>query len=127
MNKTIVLSMLLFAVLASSCYHKGKCGNRDEATTSSIKDAKLTLPTISHACRFHEQDLERSPETVEELIKKEYLALDEETALQWNFSFQFTDNKVSKIIAKSTDKMPGGLGYEISYDRESDEFLFSKP
>lgn len=128
MCKTFIAGILILSVLTlSSCCHKGTCSKTDDASEASIQDAKAAIGAIHHACRFHENDLSKSPESVEELIRKEYLALDEETASQWSFSFQHAGDKVTKIFAKSTDKMPGGVGYEVTLDRESGKFSIVKP
>jgi hypothetical protein len=128
MHRLIFVFVFLFAlILKISCDNSLAFRNEDEATKAGIDVAIATILAIHHACHYREQNSGKSPESTEELIQREDLVLDEKTGLQWNFSFQFTFDKVSKIVAESTDKMPGGLGYEIIYDRKAGKFKFIKP
>ncbi len=123
MHKTVILIIMLFvAVTTCSCYQGGKSSTEDEAATASVEDAKSVLPVIHHAIRFYEQDFGKHPESVEELVEKEYLAIDSASSSQWDFIFNMTGNKVKRIMAISTDKMPGGTGYEVGYELETGDF-----
>lgn len=97
------------------------CASINKVQYSQSKDARACIGAIYNAVKFYRQDFGCDPASVEELIKKEYLALDESSARQWKFNL-IGSNPIFMIEAVSTHEMTGGAGHIVLFDIQSAKF-----
>lgn len=89
---------------------------------SRAADAQASIGAIYNAKKMYFQDNFEEPKSVKELVELGYLALDEETAKQWRFSFIGSD-PITQIEAVSTSKMKGGPGHVVLFDIQTGRFM----
>jgi len=83
--------------------------------------AKTTIYKIVVAIMEFENDFDRSPRSVAELIENTHLVIEQEIMYQWWFSI-IGGNPIVQLEAISTSFMPGGAGHIIILDLETGEF-----
>ncbi len=115
-NALIAFLLLVSVSLITGCAAMSKMQRRES------KDARACMGAIYNAVKFYRQDYSCDPSSVEELIEKDYLALDKTSAKRWSFHF-IGSNPIVMIEAESTTEMPGGAGHIIIFDVQTGEFL----
>ncbi len=77
-------------------------------------DAQATIGAVWNAAQVYQQDLGRSPASVEEMEQQGYLRIQDATRLQW--TFQLVGDPITSITAVSTARMRGGEGKVVTYN-----------
>lgn len=96
-------------------------GKQQIPENEDLDDGRSVVGTIFLAVRFYVEDNQKHPSSVQELIEEEYLSIDETTAANWEFGFDFAKDKIVFITATSTDKMSLGKGWMVIFDFNTGE------
>jgi len=92
-----------------------------EVWVKEFADARRTSLYIYNAVLQYQWETGDEPASVEELIEKDYIDLEENIADQWTFVL-IGFCPISQIEAVSTAEMPYGAGYVVLWDLRDDSF-----
>ncbi len=93
--------------------------NNEVLISESIENAIIAVRDTRNAIRMYYMDLGEYPHSLDELEELCYLKLYSADIAQWDLSLNSIDSMFSSISARSTDNMPGGIGYELYYDLQN--------
>jgi prepilin-type N-terminal cleavage/methylation domain-containing protein len=77
-------------------------------------DAKVQINAIYNAAKIYQQEYDQWPQSVDELVEKGYVDLDQSTSNRWQFEI-IGDNQIQ---ATSTAEMKGGANKVVIFDIE---------
>ena len=86
-----------------------------DKSNSHASEARTVISNINNASKMYYMNEGEWPTEIDELERSGQLDVSRLTKLKWTFDIQLSDQG-GKIIATSTQEMPGGAGHQVVYD-----------
>ena len=121
-NSIRLVTILIFGLTISSCYRIGmKCGSESEK--ADIEDAKSCLGAAVNALKFYYEDNKAYPDSFEVLETEEYLTIDQESRVKWDWNLTKSADGHILLSATSVKNSCCGKKRTVAFDYTTGEWV----